>query len=48
MLRLENLPLSEQQYIKEKVKSDRDFRIKYCEHDKKMFAIFYFGRLMTH
>lgn len=48
MLRIDNLPLSDQAYIKERIKIDKAFRIQYCEHDKKMFGIFYFWKLMTH
>lgn len=48
MLRIENLPKSEQDIVLHKIKTDQAFRIQYCEHDKKMFAIFYFWKVMTH
>lgn len=48
MLRIDNLPLSDQAYISERIKIDKDFRIQYCRHDKKMFAVYYFWKLMTH
>ncbi len=48
MLRLKYFPKSEQEKILFKVKTDKDFRIRYCEHDFKMFCAYYFGKMMTH
>lgn len=48
MLRFDRLPEADKAIVSERIKRDKNFRIKYCEHDKKMFAIYYFKNLMTH
>ena len=47
-MRVENFPLKKRREILLNIKNDREFRIQYCEHDKKMFANYYFENIMTH
>ena len=47
-MRLENFPPEQRREILLKIDNDGDFRIQYCEYDKKMFANYYFNWIMTH
>ncbi len=48
MIRFDNLKENDKIIVLNKIKNDKDFRIKYCEYDKKAFAVYYFWNLMTH
>lgn len=48
MLRINKLNKREKQNVLKLIKEDEYFRIKYCEHDLLMFAIYYFWNIMTH